>query len=127
MVGQVDFEVALQRNIDRGTAWCIRDAPGSSLLAGLLLRSASDRTHIRWFAVAERARRAGVGRALLQHGLDISDPALPVQVVTFIEDDEAGRPARRFYESFGFSRMGRAPDAPDGGARDLFVLAPRAF
>jgi len=46
-----------------------------------------------------------------------------IKVVTFTADTVNGRPARSLYERFGFVCQGTAEPAPDGGARDLFVLS----
>lgn len=45
-----------------------------------------------------------------------------VKVVTFTEDAAGGESARRLYKRFGFVCCGRTDPAPDGSARDLFVL-----
>jgi GNAT superfamily N-acetyltransferase len=128
MVGRRDFEDWLVRDIDRGTAWCVPD-PGDpgSLAAAMSFRDRGDRFEIGWLAVAARARRTGVGTGLVRERIGASDPAKRVTVVTFGADHPGGPVARAFYERLGFEAGDPAPDGPDGGARQTFVLPPRAL
>jgi ribosomal protein S18 acetylase RimI-like enzyme len=52
--------------------------------------------------VFQRYRRNGAGAALLSRALEHLDPSRPVQVVTFHQDYEAGKPALRLYRRSGF-------------------------
>jgi hypothetical protein len=45
-----------------------------------------------------------------------------IAVDTFGDDNVAGRPARRLYESFGFVAAHELPRGPEGGSRERFVL-----
>jgi len=126
MLGSADFYRALLNTIERGTAFCVREGggpPGAPLLGGLLFSPARpDRPecHIRWLSVAERRRRAGVGAALVRHVFALVAPPAALSVITFGEEIEAGRAARRFYERMGFRAMEAAPDGPEGGSRQVY-------
>lgn len=115
-----DFESTLRRNISRGTALCARDGSGQ-VLGGVLLRAAPH-TQITWLAVRSSARRGGVGHALVAGALRRCLPPCEVLVDTFGEDNIAGYPARRLYESFGFAAGEYLPDGPAGGSRQRFRL-----
>ena len=68
-------------------------------------RSVLDQGEILNLGVALRARRRGVGRALVRHLL----AALAVTGVrsVFLEVRESNVPALRLYEGFGFQEVGR--------------------
>lgn len=103
------FHEALKRNIERGSAFCIRDndgGPGTPLLAGLLFSSRPPIYQIGWLCVASRCRRRGLGRALVLHVMDLVRPPAELTVKTFGPDVPEGEPARRFYQSIGFSGGG---------------------
>src|SRR5690349_15048938 len=119
MLADPGFHAALERNIGRQTAFCVRsqaDIPGTPLM-GALLFSASHAPHytIGWLAVSQRWRRQGVARALVEHCFRLIQPPAVLSVVTFGEDNVAGRPARRFYERMGFQAGEAAPNGPEGG------------
>ena|SRR3712207_5134760 len=123
MLDDPQFHRALHRNIDRGTAFCVREddgPPGGPLLGGLLFSPHYPEYWIGWLAVAERWRRHGVGRRLVEHALGLVQPPAVVAVVTFGEDIDAGRPARRFYEQLGFQPAEAAPPGPEGGSRQVY-------
>jgi ribosomal protein S18 acetylase RimI-like enzyme len=115
-----DFESTLQRNISRGTAFCVRDA-GGGVQGGVLLRAAPH-TQITWLAVRVAARRRGIGQALVAEALRRCPRPCEVLVDTFGQDSIEGYPARRLYESFGFVPAEHLPDGPDGGSRQRFRL-----
>lgn len=123
MVDDPGFLSALERNILRGTALCVRegDGPAGAPLLGAILFSLSHAPHyhIGWLAVAERARRLGVGRVLVQPVFDLVQPPADISVVTFGPDIAAGQPARRFYERLGFVVVADAPNGPEGGSRQV--------
>jgi GNAT superfamily N-acetyltransferase len=122
------FHVALLRNIERGTAYCVREGdgpPGAPLLGGLLFsprRPDRPDDRIGWLAVAGRARRRGVGRRLVAHAIGLLTPPAVLTVVTFAEEVEAGRPARRFYERLGFDPAEPLAPGPEGGGRQRYRL-----
>jgi ribosomal protein S18 acetylase RimI-like enzyme len=124
MVADPGFHAALERTTQRQTAFCIRQqdgAPGAPLMGGLLF-SAAHAPHykIGWLAVAERWRRQGVAQALVEHCFRLIQPPAELSVVTFGEDNVAGRPARRFYERMGFQAAEAAPNGPEGRTRQAY-------
>ena len=124
MVAEPGFHAALERNIARQTAFCIREqdgASGTALMGGLLF-SAIHAPHykIGWLAVAERWRQQGVAQALLEHCFRLIQPPAELSVITFGEDNVAGRPARHFYERMGFQAAEAAPNGPEDLARAAF-------
>jgi ribosomal protein S18 acetylase RimI-like enzyme len=116
MVADPGFHAALERNIVRQTAFCIRehaDVPGTPLRGGLLF-SATHAPHytIGWLAVAQRWRRQGVAQALVEHCFRLIQLPADLSVVTFGADNVAGRPARDFYERMSFQVAEAAPNGP---------------
>jgi GNAT superfamily N-acetyltransferase len=112
MVADPGFPAALEQNIARQTAFCMREqdgAPGRPLMGGLLF-SATHTPHytIGWFAVAQRWQRQGVAQLLVQHCIQRIQPPAELSVVTFGEDNRAGRPARHFYYGLSGGRGGAA-------------------
>ncbi len=124
MVADPGFHAALERNIVRQTALCIReqDGPPGTPLMGALLFSATHAPHytIGWLAVAQRWQRQGVAQMLVEHCFRLIQPPAELSVVTFGADTLAGRPARRFYERMGFQAAEAAPNGPEGGSRQVF-------
>ena len=105
MVDNPSFLKALQENIARETAVCIRrrdGPPGNQLLGAMLFTENPPTYRIGWLAVAGEWRRRGVGRTLVQHVLDLVTPPAEVFVTTFHEKDTVGREAVRFYRELGF-------------------------
>jgi GNAT superfamily N-acetyltransferase len=117
-----DFQATLERNIDRGSAICVRDDDGR-VLGGALLGGAAPDRWIRWLAVRADARGRGVGAGLIDEALRRFAPPCTVSLDTFGEDNEAGLPARRLYLRYGFEPREMLPNGPEGGTRQLFVLA----
>ncbi len=125
MVGVPAFEGALLRNVERGSAWCVREGdgpPGVPLMGAVLVSIDPPRCEIGWLAVAERSRRRGVGTLLMEHVLGLIEPPAEVTVMTFGADRQDGLAARAFYERLGFRPAERARDGPDGGSRQVFRL-----
>lgn len=128
MVGDERFLRALERNIARGSATCVRvddGPPGSALMGGLLFSSHPPRYRIGWLAVAQAWRRKGVGRLLVEHALRLVDPPAEVSVVTFGQGVPGGAPARAFYAELGFVPCEAAEAGPDGQARQIYRRAFR--
>jgi ribosomal protein S18 acetylase RimI-like enzyme len=77
---------------------------------------------IGWIVVAARARRRGIGRALVEHVIGTVERPGQVAVTSFGPDNVGGQPARAFFEKLGFQAAGRAPKGPEGGSREVFRL-----
>jgi GNAT superfamily N-acetyltransferase len=123
MVNDERFLSALRRNVERGTAFCIREPdgpPGVPLVGGLLFSPKPPIYCIGWLAVAENWRRQGAGCRLVNYVVGMVQPPAEMVVGTFGEDVEAGRPARRFYEGPDFRPAEPAPNGPEGGSRQIF-------
>jgi len=124
MVADPGFHAALERNIARQTAFCSREQDGapSKPLMGALLFSATHAPHykIGWLAVAQRWRRQGVAQMLVEYCFQRIQPPAELSVVTFGEENLAGRPARHFYERMSFQAAEAAPNGPEGGSRQVF-------
>ena len=124
MVADPGFHAALERNIQRQTAFCIREqesAPGVPLMGGLLF-SPTHAPHytIGWLAVVQRWQRQGVAQMLVEHCVRLIQPPAELSVVTFGADNLAGSLARRFYERMGFQAAEAAPHGPEGGTRQVY-------
>jgi GNAT superfamily N-acetyltransferase len=125
-LGDPDFYQALLRNIGRATAFCVRegDGPAGARLAGGMLFSPRwperPEYRISWLAVAERCRRHGIARLLVQHAFNLVEPPAVLAVGTFGEDLEPGRPARRLYERMGFHPAELLPPGRNGGSRQVY-------
>jgi len=105
LVGDARFEQAVQRNIARGSAYCVREAdgpPGSTLWGGMLFSSHPPRYRIGWIAVSEKHRRLGIGRLLVESVLAVLPRPAEIEVTTFGPHCLEGEPARRFYLALGF-------------------------
>ena len=123
LVGEPSFQRALQKNIERGTALCIREAdgsPGAPLLGGLLFSPKPPHYTIGWLAVSQPHRRQGIGQRLVRHVLDLAAAPADFKVTTFGADNPHGEPARRFYEKLGFYPAEPADPGPEGGSRQIF-------
>ena len=123
MVDNPDFHRALRKNIDRGTAYCVREGdgpPGTPLLGGLLFSPHPPRYTIGWLVVAHLWRRHGTGRLLVEHVCALVQPPAEIVVTTFGADSAAGQPARRFYQRLGFQPAEQASPGPEGGSRQVF-------
>lgn len=123
MVDNPDFHLALGRSIERGTAFCIRiedGPPGSPLLAGMLFFIKPPIYKIGWLAVAQKCRRCGIGKELVEYAFELVKPPAEVIVTTFGPDNDAGKPARLFYEKMGFHPAELAPEGLEGGSRQIY-------
>ncbi|MGN7356903.1 GNAT family N-acetyltransferase [Paenibacillus sp. SAF-054] len=127
MVSDPKFIRAIEKNINQGSAFCVREydgAPGSCLLGGILFSSVDSPSYkIGWLAVSSRARNKGIATKLLKHVLkDVNVPA-EISVTTFGNDIPDGQPARRLYQKFGFvPQIEPIPNGPEGGSRQKFKL-----
>lgn len=126
MALEPEFHQALEKNIRRCSALCIREEGGrneSPLIGGLLYSpSQAPSYNIGWLAVAELWRGKGVASLLMKHLLDLINSPAELTVISFGENNEAGLPSRRFYEHFGFVPAEMVPDGPEGGSRQSFRL-----
>ncbi len=105
MVGDPGFLRALRRNIDRGSAFCVRERGASAtkpLMGGLLWSAHPPEYGIGWLAVASEHRRLGVGRTLVRHVLSQVPRGSVVAVTTFAANFPGGEEASRFYGKLGF-------------------------
>lgn len=129
MVDDPKFLLALQKNISRGSAFCIREndgLPGSRLMGGLLFSSSSAPVYkIGWLAVASRLRQQGVATALIKHVLSLVQRPAEVTVTTFGNDIADGLPARNLYIQHGFIPEEKVSNRPEGGSRQRFRLVLR--
>jgi len=116
------FDVTLRNAIARGAAFCVRDKQGQ-VLGGVLLGGTAPENWIRWLAVRRPARGQGIGGALLGGVLRLWPPPCTVSLATFGADNPEGRAARRLYERHGFAPREMLPRGPEGGTRQLYVLA----
>jgi GNAT superfamily N-acetyltransferase len=122
MVDQPDFHRALRKNIDRKSAYCVREqdrSAGAPLMGGLFLSFRPPEYDIRWLSVAEQWRRRGIGTVLLEHVFGLIKPPAALFVTTFGEDNPEGQPARQFYKKMGFEPFAEAPPGPEGGSREI--------
>jgi len=123
MVNEPSFVAALTRNIDRGSAYCIRedDGPaGAPLQAALLFSAKPPAYKIGWMAVEQDQRRRGLGRALLAHVMDLVKSPGEISVTTLGPDVAGGEAARAFYSHAGFVPAEMTDDGPEGGSRQAF-------
>lgn len=126
MLGSPGFYQVVLKHIGRGTAYCIREEngpAGAPLMGGLLFsprRPDRPEYRIGWLSVAERWRRHGVGRLLVEHTFELVEAPAMLSVITFGEEIAPGLPARRFYEQLGFQPAEPAPRGPEGGTRQVY-------
>lgn len=123
MVAEPSFQSALCKNIERGTAFCVRiqdGPPGAPLLGGLLFSARPPVYTIGWLAVTQVYRRRGIGRGLIERALCLIDPPAEIVVTTFGPDQPEGEAARRFYKRMGFQAAEQAPSGSEVGALQVF-------
>ncbi|WP_134682836.1 GNAT family N-acetyltransferase [Brevibacillus migulae] len=127
MVEDPQFIQALEKNIERKTAFCVREhdgLPGSRLLGGVFFSATHAPLYkIGWLAVSSKARNKGVATALVGHLLQLVAVPAEVSMITFGEDVADGRAARNFYQRLGFIPVEQSiPNGPEGGSRQIFKL-----
>lgn len=123
MVDDSGFHCALRKNMDRGTAYCVREddgPPGTPLMGGVLFSPKPSKYEIGWLSVAQKWRRHGVGRLLVEHVFGLVQPPAEMVVISFGDEIEAGQPARKFYEHLGFRPAELASAGPQGGLRQIY-------
>jgi ribosomal protein S18 acetylase RimI-like enzyme len=125
MADDPHFQQVLQRKVDQGVAFCVREhdgEPGTPLCGGLLFSTHHHPLYkIGWLAVSEKWRRSGVARVLVMHALGLVIPPAEVIVTTFQASDPDAEPAWRFYLSLGFEPAELLPgDGPNGETRQRF-------
>lgn len=114
MVEDLRFVAALERNIDRGSAYCVRenDQATDKILGGLMWSAHPPDYEIGWLAVADGHRDLGIGRLLVRHALSLAPSASVVTVTTFAPEVSGGEAALRFYERLGFVPSAPVPGIP---------------
>ena len=103
------------------------DAPARALIGFVLSRRAADEAEILTIAVAARARRGGVGRALLAR--HIARLAAEGARALFLEVEAGNAPALALYRAYDFSEVGRRENyyAKPGGPRAAALVLRRAL
>lgn len=125
MVNDPGFHASLRKNIERGSAFCVREhdgPPGARLMGGLLLSRCpvKHKYEIGWLAVAGEFQRHGVGRALMEYVFEQVESPSEVVLLTFGPDVVGGLPARKFYEKFGFEPAEPGPVNSGGVATQVY-------
>jgi ribosomal protein S18 acetylase RimI-like enzyme len=103
MVEDPRFSESLRRAIAAKEAFCIRNLDGDkqqTLQGGIVI--CRKKNEILWFAVAEKSRRQGIGKALLEEAIRQLDSGRSMIVTTFAESVEKGFPARKLYHLYSF-------------------------
>ncbi|WP_218096320.1 GNAT family N-acetyltransferase [Paenibacillus solanacearum] len=127
MLDNPSFIRALEKNINRGTAYCVREnngSPGANLLGAVLFSSSNAPSYkIGWLSVSSQSRGRGVATVLLYQVLSLVQPSSEVSVITFGDDIPNGKAARSLYKKFGFIPSNELiPKGPEGGSRQKFIL-----
>lgn len=78
---------------------------------------------ISWFAVDPVERGKGIGKRLLDTALRQLDTEKEITVVTFAEDNQGGRAARKVYQNAGFIDMGSFTDENGNKRSNMKLLA----
>ncbi len=122
MVDDPGFRQALERNIRRGTAICVRRPDGTGLRGGILFNIRPPVCRITWLVVSHHDRGHGIGRALVTRAARQLDGHGTIEVITFSTDHPAAEPsgARTFYERSGFAAGEPADAGPDGTPRQWY-------
>jgi GNAT superfamily N-acetyltransferase len=106
MSTDAEFRSAVARNVERRSAFCVREywgAPGVPLAGAMLWRPLHN--EIGWLAVARAWRRRSIGRALIARAIELAT-APEITVTTFSAEVPGGEPARAFYLAHGFEPLG---------------------
>ena len=105
MVDLDAFQQTLMKNLQRGTALCVREKdgpPGNALLGGLFFSPKPPVYKISWLVVTQKCRRQGIGQKLVEAFMERVRPPAELVVTTFSPGMPGGEPARRFYVKLGF-------------------------
>jgi GNAT superfamily N-acetyltransferase len=104
MADEVSFHEALRQAISYKTAFCIRSETNGKdriLKGGIVISKQAN--EIVWFAVSDRYRGRGFGRALLKFAISKLNQQKSILVQTFDDSVSEGKAARKLYYDFGFS------------------------
>lgn len=110
MVEELEFLNGLKQVILEGCAFCF--AEEENFLGGIVISKATN--EIVWLAVVQHSRGRKIGTALLSEAIKHLDYTKPITIRTFDKTVEAGLPARRLYDSFGFRDSFEAAPNPAG-------------
>ncbi|UZD61479.1 GNAT family N-acetyltransferase [Brevibacterium sp. JSBI002] len=97
-----------------------RTASAGELTGWIVMSGAGAEADVMTIATTEAARGTGIGRALLQAGIDWARER--GSEVVHLEVDERNAAALAMYASFGFEEWGRRPDYYPGAAGILMRL-----
>ncbi|MCS4593416.1 MULTISPECIES: GNAT family N-acetyltransferase [Brevibacterium] len=97
-----------------------RTASAGELAGWIVMSGAGAEADVMTIATTEAARGTGIGRALLQAGIDWAKER--GSEVVHLEVDERNAAALGMYASFGFEEWGRRPDYYPGAAGILMRL-----
>lgn len=93
-----DYKTYLHNSIENQCALICRDQDAIAGAASI----SQDHKEIEFLAVHPDHRRKGIGKALIDYILDRLPPGSRITVITYRENDESGKAARKLYESLGF-------------------------
>lgn len=122
MTHDPSFREALQEAIRDGRAICVKRAGvgnGPLVQGGIVI--SREANEILWLAVEDVSRGLGIGKALLAEAIRCLDQERPITVTTFAAAIEAGLPARRLYQAFGFKDA--QPGEPNPAEIPTVVMA----
>jgi 8-oxo-dGTP pyrophosphatase MutT (NUDIX family) len=125
LVDEPGFRMNLRKNIERGTALCIREddgPPGTPLMGGLMFGPKPPKYDLSWLAVTERWRRHGVARALVEAFCARTIRPAKVVLLTFADTEPIGQPATAFYTALGFTPGEYGPKTISGVCTQVYRL-----
>jgi ADP-ribose pyrophosphatase YjhB (NUDIX family)/ribosomal protein S18 acetylase RimI-like enzyme len=105
LVDEAGFRLNLRKNVERGTALCVREddgPPGTPLMGGLMFGPKPPKYELAFLAVAERWRRQGVASALVKQFFTRVIRPANVVLLTFADTEPTGQAATAFYRHLGF-------------------------